>query len=250
MPTTTGAPDATLGADQGSVAVHSGQDGSLLHRVDAPVPMALFGHAVDGGADVDGDGHDDFAVGAPLADYAGQDAGSVFLYSGRTGAQLARFDGGAPHDMFGFAVVLTADMDGDGRGEVGGGGLEQFKGARGYVRMHSGATGAVLHTWPGDAIGDLCGWSLAAAGDVDNDGAADVIAGFQDHSSGNLFWRGLARVWSGASRCTRSSARARRSTSAIRSPASATSMRTATTISRAGRGSAAASACSRAATVR
>ncbi len=190
--------DDTIALQNGMVAILSGVDGSTLQTIHAPDPVAMFGHEIAGGVDCDGDGCADIAVGEPLADYAGDDSGSVFAYSGRTGALLGRFDGDAPRDMFGWSVELFDDMDGDNRGEIGGGCVQQFASTLGYVHVWSVSAGTLLHTWSGDQSNDKCGYSIARAGDVDNDGFGDVLGGFYGHSTPGLIWRGAVRVWSGA----------------------------------------------------
>jgi hypothetical protein len=195
-----GAPfDDRGGADAGSITIFSGRDGAVLRTSFGPFPGASFGLVLDGGRDVDGDGRGDLAVGMPLADFNGTDSGSVYVLSGVSGAQLARYDGAAAQDHFGYTVALVGDADGDGRSEVAGGAIQPF-GGPGYVRVHRSGNGAVLWTGFGDGFVDRTGWSLAAAGDVDNDGRADVIAGLYGRTDAHFDHetQGGARVWSGA----------------------------------------------------
>jgi hypothetical protein len=77
-----GVPDLLIGAPAagGRVEVRSGRDGSILHAAVGAVGDRL-GDALAGLGDFDGDGWDDFAVGAPLGDSGGQvDAGVVHLF--------------------------------------------------------------------------------------------------------------------------------------------------------------------------
>jgi hypothetical protein len=87
-----GAADYLIGAPayregRGRVDVHSGRDGTLLARVEGTGPNDMFGAAVCRLADVDGDGVDDLAVGAPRYERGRiedvQRWGSVFIFSGR-----------------------------------------------------------------------------------------------------------------------------------------------------------------------
>ncbi len=59
----------------------SGADGSVLYDLASPDAGALFGFAADGGVDVNGDGHSDWAVSAP---YTGDVVGTVVVYTGVT----------------------------------------------------------------------------------------------------------------------------------------------------------------------
>lgn len=63
--------------DAGSAFLHSGRDGSLLHRIDGIDAQDNCGDSVTGGADIDGDGFADYAVAAPFADNVAILAGTV-----------------------------------------------------------------------------------------------------------------------------------------------------------------------------
>jgi hypothetical protein len=64
----------------------------VLHEFDGQPPSASFGWAVSELGDVDGDRVQEAIVGEPSN---GPDAatGSAYVFSGRTGKQLYRFDG-------------------------------------------------------------------------------------------------------------------------------------------------------------
>src|SRR5882672_4185641 len=52
-------------------------------------------------------------------------------------------------------------------------------------------------TWDGNSAGDSLGYSVAGAGDVNDDGYPDVIVGARDDSPSGLAGAGSAYVYSG-----------------------------------------------------
>ncbi|HEY3368245.1 MAG TPA: integrin alpha [Symbiobacteriaceae bacterium] len=105
--------------DAGRVTVFSGSTGAPIYNIDGTESGAAFGLTMATIGDTDGDGLPDLLVGAPQAAPGGNpDAGSLFLYSGATGALLQQFDGLAPNDGFGWSVVDLGDINGDGLREI------------------------------------------------------------------------------------------------------------------------------------
>jgi len=191
-----GAPHADVGGPStGTVSVYSGQGGALLLQLHGDSPGARLGAAVVGLGDLDGDGHADLALGAPMGD---PPAGSVRLVSGGTGALLWTRAGVAPGDSFGASLAALEDANGDGVPEIlVGAPFDDGDGWNaGAVYLLSGRDGTTLRRWHG-ATWDQFGAALAAAGDVDGDGRGDWIVGapFADVGAFNA---GSAYVVSGA----------------------------------------------------
>ena len=183
------------GPSSGLAIAYSGRDGTELHRIAGDDPSDRFGTAVAGTGDVDGDGRDDFVVGAPLGTPS---AGSASVFSGRTGAVLWTWTGDAPGDRFGQSVAGAGDADGDGCPDVAVGAPFSDQGGTnaGRVRVFSGRTGGVLHTFDG-AAWDQLGAAVAGVGDVDGDGRDDLLVG-APLADGTAFNSGSAFVFSGA----------------------------------------------------
>ncbi len=147
-----------------------------------------LGDAVVGAGDLDGDGVDDLALGASGAAEAGESAGAVWIVRGpvspgdHVAADVdARRFGPGPGAYAGGAIAGGADLDGDGHADLlvaADGHLE----GRVYVLLGpiddgdaglDEATPALV----GETAGDLVGWSVAVAGDLDGDGRPEVLVG-------------------------------------------------------------------------
>jgi len=159
-----------------------------------------LGQSVATVGDVDGDGFDDYAVGAPHGAGLQPDAGYVALYSAATGTVLWTRPGANTGDLLGWSVSGIGDIDGDGAGDLVAGmpGLDYLgQTDNGGALVLSGATGAYIVGWVSVFGGDQLGFAVAGTGDVDGDGIGDYALGspFSSavHPSG-----GYASITSGA----------------------------------------------------
>lgn len=182
------------GADEGAVYLFAGpitvlSDATL--GVDGG-PGDELGSAVGGGADLDGDGLPDVALGA--RGWGGDARGAVAIYSGLAlgrqglGEAHALITGRAAGDDLGWGISIATggDLNGDGYADLA-------VGARGDDTEGRDAGAAFVFFGPvlagqvdlsaadvvfvGEAGGDWTGDSLTMPGDLDLDGADDLVVG-------------------------------------------------------------------------
>jgi hypothetical protein len=151
--------------------------------------------------DVDGDGVDDFAIGAPGEDPGGNGmpGGSVFVVSGKTSSMLWQNFGGVWKRELGAALAAVPDVDGDGKWDVLAGAPNRSwaVGYPGRAFVFSSASGATLRTFDGTGPNDEFGASVARLGDVDGDGFEDFAVGAPHADVGGVAC-GVVAVYSGA----------------------------------------------------
>jgi len=99
-------PDAAL--TPGYARVLSGFDGATMLLLSDNTLGSGFGSSVAGIGDVDGDGHDDLAVGAP---------NSVRVFSGLDGSLAQLINGSDAHPLD-STVAFAGDLDGDGMADL------------------------------------------------------------------------------------------------------------------------------------
>ncbi|MCB1152400.1 FG-GAP repeat protein [bacterium] len=163
-----------------------------------PQTDADFGFAVDGGGSVNNDDYADIVVGAPGYHHTSKtNEGAAYLFLGSGDgpgddpAWSVQFD--QSEAFFGRSVAIVGDVNDDGYDDVvvGAPGYETNINDdlnKGLVSLYLGsATGpSTTASWSdvGPAFSQL-GWSVAAAGDVNDDGYDDFVAGAPGYTNGH-----------------------------------------------------------------
>jgi hypothetical protein len=183
------------------------------------------GRAVANLGDINADGFDDFAVGAPLADLSGgisDNQGRVYVLYGSANGTNQTLDPGYLNGTNGFtlrgasllaqaghSVRSAGDVNGDGRDDIviGAPGVARayvvFGKDRGTMAATTTLDGNFLNGAQGFTIAHTntqtqTGFSVAGAGDVNGDGYEDLLIGTPDTaggSNGNSFLVFGRPVW-------------------------------------------------------
>ncbi len=177
-----GAPlNDAAGEDAGAAYVYSGSDGSVLLTILGEEPGDQFGSSAGGWIGPRGML---FVIGAPNA--GPSDGGRAYVYDDMSGEPrfvIESDEGGS--QLGGMFVSVIGDVDADGTPDVyasdwAHGALGPYTGR---VYVHSGRDGSRIYTMTGEAPGDGYGIGVADVGDVDHDGADDILVGAWQHAS-------------------------------------------------------------------
>ncbi|MGH8835023.1 MAG: hypothetical protein ACRDWG_08540 [Actinomycetes bacterium] len=141
-------------------------------------------------------------IGAALAIAFALAAPAASAQSSTPPGTFVTMTGDQPGEGYGWAASELADIDGDGAAEVITGNPFHTDAAgtfSGHTDVRSARTGDVIYTFIGQP-GELHGYAIAAAGDVNGDRAADFIVGAPGAalSCGSNPQAGRAYVYSGA----------------------------------------------------
>jgi hypothetical protein len=157
---------------------------------------ALFGTSVASAGDVNGDGNADVIVGAKQMTGGGR----AYLYlggaNGLPAAASWTVGGETQSSYFGCSVASAGDVNGDGYSDmiIGAYGNVSDTG-KAYVYLGRAGIPSTVASWTaaGEVTLQRFGASVASAGDVNNDGYADVIVGAHRYNN----WAGKAYLYLG-----------------------------------------------------
>jgi len=192
-------------------AVAAGTGGFVINGQSA---YDFSGVSVAGAGDVNGDGLADLVVGAYYGDpAAGTQAGRSYVVFGQTGTTAINLsavaagtggfviNGQGTYDYSGYSVAGAGDINGDGLADLIVGAYNNdptagIDAGRSYVvygktgtaaiDLSAVATGVGGFAINGQSAYDISGHSVAAAGDINGDGLADLIVGapYNDPAAG------------------------------------------------------------------
>ncbi|HMR41902.1 MAG TPA: FG-GAP-like repeat-containing protein, partial [Ignavibacteria bacterium] len=155
-------------------------------KINGLEDFSWFGLTVSGIGDINADGYDDIAVGAPEYDNG---RGRVYIYYGGsvmdtvhdasiTGTSISSLN------KFGQSISSGGDMNGDGFSDIIIG-SPGYLNSRGLAQIFFG--GSPLDTIPdysvtSGSMNEFAGTSVACAGDINSDGYSDVLIGVPGYS--------------------------------------------------------------------
>ena len=181
-------------------------DGSDGFRIDGESSYNRSGKYVSSAGDIDGDGYDDIIIGASGADSNGaSNNGATYVVFGKEsgfsrvielseldGSDGFRINGENTGDYSGHSVSSAGDFNGDGYDDLiigapfadpnetwSGSSYVVFGKESGFSRTIelSELDGSDSFRIDGESAGDLSGFSVSSAGDVNDDGYDDIIIG-------------------------------------------------------------------------
>ncbi len=192
--------------------------GSQGYRIDGAAAGDLTGQAVVPAGDLNGDAKPDLMVTAFSAGNNGRAlSGSTYVLWGKSttttidlaslGAQGYRIDGSAANEKFGYDAVSISDINSDGlpdtvisaaradnNGLTDSGSVYVLWGRSTTTTIDLAALGTQGYRIDGTLAGELMGWKIAMAGDVNADGRPDLLIAGKDTGNNGRATSGSAYI--------------------------------------------------------
>jgi hypothetical protein len=138
------------------------------------------------------DGYEEVLIASP---WAGGKYGRVVVYDVINNGVLAVYNGGGRGELLGYSVDVIEDLNADGNPEIIMGAPGSGTGGQVFVYgFRSDDPNSLIRTIAAPEEGYFFGYSVAAVGDADGDGVADILIGMP-HSNGGP---GKVVLYSGA----------------------------------------------------
>lgn len=163
----------------------TGLNSTAIWNVHSPQGGAGLGAAVGTAGDVNGDGYDDIIIGAPDHTTSLTKPGRAYVYLGNaigiSSISPWIYDYPTQYSAFAYSVSTAGDVNADGFDDV----IIGTDGADEVVAFYGSASGlSNTPDWSVTGNGDLLGFAVSNAGDVNGDGYDDVIIGDTIYSNG------------------------------------------------------------------
>lgn len=176
-----------VGSNTGRAYLYKGKSTGLSSTasttLEGETNSSYFGKSVAAAGDVDNDGYDDVIVGAQGYNSS---TGRAYIYhgssSGLSDTATTTLNGVTSSSYYGLSVAGAGDVNADGYDDVIVGAYSTGK-AYIYQGSSSGVSSTIATTLSAPTSSSNYGISVAGAGDVNDDGYADVIVGASAYSS-------------------------------------------------------------------
>ncbi len=145
----------------------------VLHDLYGELTEGRFGWSAADMGDVDGDGVNDFAVGAPLHSDQFKQGGKLYVFSGNNGREIHGASA-SDNELLGWSMGLTGDVNKDGKRDFWAAAPGQ-NGQTGALYVLTCADGVQLKRLPGQGSNDRFAEFVCPLGDLDGDGIDELV---------------------------------------------------------------------------